>query len=80
MNLRLLFLFLITAVTGNADSVSTGTGFFINQTDIVTCAHCETGEPIQIKGYWSAIDTREGNDWKIRMLTWNITPGPPAEK
>jgi uncharacterized protein (TIGR02246 family) len=36
-----------------------------------------TGEPIQIKGYWSAIDTREGDGWKIRMLTWNITP-PPA--
>jgi uncharacterized protein (TIGR02246 family) len=40
----------------------------------------QTGEPIQIKGYWSAIDTREGNDWKIRMLTWNITPAPaPAQ-
>jgi hypothetical protein len=26
------------------------------------------------------VDTREGNDWKIRMLTWNITPAPPAEK
>jgi uncharacterized protein (TIGR02246 family) len=40
-----------------------------------------TGELIQIKGYWSAIDTREGDAWKIRMLTWNITPppAPPAE-
>ena len=28
--------------------------------------------PIQIKGYWSVI--REGDDWKIRMLTSNITP------
>ena len=36
-----------------------------------------TGEPIQIKGYWSAIDIREGDGWKIRMLTWNITPPPP---
>jgi hypothetical protein len=39
----------------------------------------ETGDPIQIKGYWSAIDTREGDDWKIRMLTYNITPASPAE-
>jgi uncharacterized protein (TIGR02246 family) len=38
-----------------------------------------TGEPIQIKGYWSAIDTREGDGWKIRMLTWNITPPPSPE-
>ena len=33
--------------------------------------------PIPIKGYWSVL--REGEDWKIRMLTWNITPAPPAE-
>jgi uncharacterized protein (TIGR02246 family) len=34
--------------------------------------------PTQIKGYWSVI--REGDDWKIRMLTSNITPTPaPAE-
>jgi hypothetical protein len=30
------------------------------------------------KGYWSAIDIREGDGWKIRMLTWNMTPPPPA--
>jgi uncharacterized protein (TIGR02246 family) len=38
----------------------------------------KTGDPIQLKGYWSDIDTREGNDWKIRMLTYNVTP-PPAK-
>jgi uncharacterized protein (TIGR02246 family) len=32
--------------------------------------------PTQIKGYWSVI--REGDDWKIRMLTSNITPAPAA--
>jgi len=32
--------------------------------------------PTQIKGYWSVI--REGDDWKIRMLTSNITPAPTA--
>jgi ketosteroid isomerase-like protein len=30
--------------------------------------------PTQIKGYWSVI--REGDDWKIRMLTSNTTPAP----
>ena len=39
----------------------------------------ESGDPIEIKGYWSSIDRREGDDWKIRMLTYNITPAPSAE-
>ena len=30
--------------------------------------------PTQIKGYWSVI--REGDDWKIRMLTTNVSPPP----
>jgi uncharacterized protein (TIGR02246 family) len=30
--------------------------------------------PLEIKGYWSVI--REGDDWKIRMLTSNTTPAP----
>ena len=33
-------------------------------------------KPIQFKSYWSAINTREGGDWKIRMLTVNTTPAP----
>jgi uncharacterized protein (TIGR02246 family) len=45
----------------------------------------ETGGPIQVKGYWSTIYTREGDVWKIRMLAWNQTPAPaqtttPANK
>jgi uncharacterized protein (TIGR02246 family) len=38
----------------------------------------KTGDPIHVEGYWSEIDTREGDDWKIRMHTFNITPGPVA--
>jgi ketosteroid isomerase-like protein len=41
-------------------------------------AEVKGGDPFQLKGFWSSIDTREGNDWKIRMLTWNITPAPVA--
>jgi uncharacterized protein (TIGR02246 family) len=37
-----------------------------------------TGGPIQLKGYWSAIYIREGDDWKLRMLTTNLTPAPAA--
>jgi hypothetical protein len=32
-----------------------------------------------MKGYWSTIDRREGDDWKIRMLTVNVTPAPAPE-
>jgi ketosteroid isomerase-like protein len=38
----------------------------------------QNGGPIQLKGYWSAIYIREGDDWKIRMLTWNMAPPPAA--
>ena len=38
----------------------------------------KTGGPIPVKGYWSEIDTREGNDWKILMHTFSITPEPAA--
>ena len=34
----------------------------------------KNGEPIPIKGYWSDIYVREGDDWKIRVAAWNTTP------
>ena len=36
------------------------------------------GEPTQLNGYFSAVDVREGEDWKILMLTYNLTPSAPA--
>jgi ketosteroid isomerase-like protein len=32
------------------------------------------GRPIQSRGYWSTVYIREGADWKIGMLTYNVTP------
>ncbi len=32
--------------------------------------------PTQTKGYWLVI--REGDDWKIRVLTWNVAPALAA--
>jgi ketosteroid isomerase-like protein len=32
--------------------------------------------PMDFKGYWTVI--REGDDWKIRMLSFNTTPAPAA--
>jgi ketosteroid isomerase-like protein len=31
-------------------------------------------EDVPIKGYWSEIDTRQGDAWKICQLTGNLTP------
>jgi len=33
----------------------------------------KNGEPLPIKGYWSAIYVREGDDWKVRMAETNTT-------
>ena len=38
----------------------------------------KSGDPIKLKGYWSAINVREGDTWKIQMLTFNVTPPPAA--
>jgi uncharacterized protein (TIGR02246 family) len=36
--------------------------------------------PMPVKGYWSTTDVHDGNSWKIRMETDNVTmPPPPAE-
>ena len=34
----------------------------------------KNGEPLPIKGYKLVVFVREGDDWKIRMLTFNSTP------
>jgi uncharacterized protein (TIGR02246 family) len=33
--------------------------------------------PMPVKGYWSTTDVRDGNSWKIRMETDNVTMSPP---
>jgi ketosteroid isomerase-like protein len=38
----------------------------------------KSGDPESIKGYWSSVDIREGDSWKIRLLTYNVTPAPVA--
>jgi hypothetical protein len=38
----------------------------------------QNGGPIQLKGYFANIVVREGDDWKVRLDIWNVTP-PPAK-
>jgi ketosteroid isomerase-like protein len=33
----------------------------------------KTGDPIPLKGYWLEIYVREGDAWKVRIQTWNVT-------
>jgi ketosteroid isomerase-like protein len=33
--------------------------------------------PMDVKGYWSAVYVREGDDWKVRMLSYNLNTTPP---
>jgi trypsin-like peptidase len=42
MQIRILCLLLLAAVTAGGQSISTGTGFFLDGTHIITCAHCVT--------------------------------------
>jgi ketosteroid isomerase-like protein len=40
----------------------------------------QNGGPMQVKGYWSAVEVREGDAWKHRMCTFNVTPASaPAQ-
>ena len=34
--------------------------------------------PVDAKGNWVEIYRREGDDWKIRLDIWNVTPAPAA--
>jgi uncharacterized protein (TIGR02246 family) len=39
----------------------------------------KTGDPIQLNGYWSAIEVLDTDCvWKNKMETWNRTPAPTA--
>ena len=36
--------------------------------------------PVSMKCYWSDISVRDGNTWKSRLETYNVTPPPPEAK
>ena len=43
-----------------------------------TTIQVQNGSPIQLKGYWSDVNVREGNTWKDQLETFNISPAPAA--
>jgi ketosteroid isomerase-like protein len=34
--------------------------------------------PRPLRGYFASVEVREGDTWKVRMATYNLTPAPPA--
>jgi ketosteroid isomerase-like protein len=34
--------------------------------------------PHQLRGYFASVKVREGDTWKVRMVTYNLTPAPLA--
>ena len=60
-----------THIIGTADNIALSAEW--SETD-----QAQGEQPFQLKGYWLAIDTRVGDAWKIRMLTYNVTPAPAA--
>jgi uncharacterized protein (TIGR02246 family) len=58
-------------IVGTADTIAASGEW--SETD-----QAENGKPFELKGYFSGIDTREGDAWKIWILTSNITFPPPA--
>lgn len=59
-------------IMGTAGNEAWATGEF-SQT-----IQAQNGAPIQLKGYWGAVDVREGDTWKARMVTFNIGPALAA--
>jgi ketosteroid isomerase-like protein len=42
-------------------------------------AHDQNGVPKELRGYYSMIRVCEGETWKIRISTYNISPTPAAK-
>jgi len=60
-------------IVGTADNVALASSGEWSET-----IQGKTGDPIHLEGYWSSICAREGNDWKIRISTFNMIPAPEA--
>jgi hypothetical protein len=69
-----------TSDPGKIDHVTTiGNGVILVAGSWSGTYHGPDG-PLHLAGYWSWTDVRNGNLWKIRQETFNVTPPPPEAK
>jgi hypothetical protein len=47
--------------------------------DWTVILQAQNGPPVHLQGHNAFVDIREGDDWKVRMEIFNVTP-PPAAK
>ena len=47
--------------------------------DWTAILQAQNGSPVHLQGHNAFVDIREGDDWKVRMEIFNVTP-PPAAK
>jgi ketosteroid isomerase-like protein len=40
----------------------------------------ESGTPLELSGFWTGVDVREGGTWKVRLLTAVPKAPPPPQK
>jgi len=44
-----------------------------------TTTQVKGGDLVRVSGHWGMVSVREGDTWKCKMETWNVTPAaPPA--
>jgi ketosteroid isomerase-like protein len=47
--------------------------------DWTAILQAQNGSPVHLQGHNAFVDIREGNDWKVRMEIFNVTPAPAAK-
>ena len=47
--------------------------------DWTVILQAQNGSPVHLQGHNAFVDIREGDDWKVRMEIFNVTPAPAAK-
>jgi hypothetical protein len=47
--------------------------------DWTAILQAKNGSPVHLQGHDAFVDIREGDDWKVRMEIFNVTPAPAAK-
>lgn len=62
------------------DASPVGTDALVSTGQYHISGKSDSGAPIELTGFWSGVDVREGGTWKIRMLSGIPKAAPPPPK